>query len=141
MILISKRHFFAHQLFQWKILFFLLIFLCLGIGGANAQMKGLMNRLPGAVSGATRSGGGGGGGGKDSLSFEKRKFSDDSVNVRFRYLDTARFSGFDSTIDDYFRRVPLKPEYIYLGNNGTATRQPASSPAFLNSYIASAGSS
>lgn len=128
MILIFIRHFFAHQLFQWKASFFILLFLCLGIGSASAQMNRLMKSLPGAVSGATRGGGGGGGGGKDSLSFEKRKFSDDSVNVRFRYLDTARFSGFDSTIDDYFRRVPLKPEYIYLGNNGNATRQLLFSP-------------
>jgi hypothetical protein len=43
-------------------------------------------------------------------------------------LDTARFSGFDSTIDDYFKRVPLKADLIYLGNNGTATRPILFSP-------------
>ena len=64
----------------------------------------------------------------DSLKFEKRNFADDSVNVRFRYLDTARYSGFDSSINDYFKRVPLKSEYIYLGNNGNATRSMLFSP-------------
>ncbi len=64
----------------------------------------------------------------DSLKFEKRNFADDSVNVRFRYLDTARYSGFDSSINDYFKRVPLKSEYIYLGNNGNAIRPILFSP-------------
>jgi hypothetical protein len=112
-----------------KIPFFVLLLIAFLFLTTNsqAQMQGLMNR----VAGAAKSGGGGGrssGGGSDSLQFEKRKFSDDSVNVRFRYLDTARFSGFDSTIDDYFLRVPLKADVIYLGNNGTATRPILFSP-------------
>ena len=64
----------------------------------------------------------------DSLKFEKRNFADDSVDVRFRYLDTARYSVFDSSINDYFKRVPLKSEYIFLGNNGNATRPLLFSP-------------
>jgi Putative porin len=63
-----------------------------------------------------------GGSGGDSVQFEKRNFSDDSVTLRFRFLDTARYSGTDSSISDFFQRVPLKQEYIYLGNNGNAIR-------------------
>jgi hypothetical protein len=78
----------------------------------------------------TNAGGSRGGGksGGDSLSFEKRKFADDSVNVRFRYLDTARYSNFDSSISDYYMRVPLKPELIQIGHLGNATRPILFSP-------------
>jgi hypothetical protein len=69
-------------------------------------------------------GGGGraGGGSGDSLSFEKRDFSQDSVTLIFRYLDTARFSTPDTSVEDFFRRVPLKPHLIHLGNTGNASR-------------------
>jgi len=66
--------------------------------------------------------GGSSGGGSDSISFEKRNFADDSATVRFRYLDTARYYPIDSTISDYFSKVPLKADQVHLGNNGTATR-------------------
>ncbi len=125
----SNRNIFQVQPIRCKIPFFVLLLVsCIFLTkNSHAQMQGLMNRVTGAANGG---GGGGrsGGGGSDSLQFEKRKFSDDSVNVRFRYLDTARFSGFDSTIDDYFKRVPLKADLIYLGNNGTATRPILFSP-------------
>jgi len=74
------------------------------------------------MRGMPRLGGQSGGGGSDSIKFEKRNWADDSVTVRFRYLDTARFSGLDSSISDYYRRVALKPEYITLGNNGNPAR-------------------
>ena len=78
------------------------------------------------MRGMPRMGGGGGGragGGRgDSLSFEKRDFSQDSVTLIFRYLDTARFSTPDTSIDDFFRRVPLKPHLLHLGNTGNAAR-------------------
>lgn len=88
---------------------------------AYAQFPGGLKRLQGMGS-SFRGGGGGGKGSSDSLSFEKRNFADDSVNVRFRYLDTARYSGFDSTIDDYYKRVAMKPEFVHIGHNGNAIR-------------------
>jgi hypothetical protein len=92
--------------------------------GMMRGMQGMGSRMGGGGSG----GGSGGGGGSDSLSFEKRKFSDDSVNVRFRYLDTARYYVFDSSITDFFRRVPLKADLINIGHNGNATRPILFSP-------------
>jgi hypothetical protein len=81
------------------------------------------------MRGMPRLGGmGGSGGGSDSIKFEKRNFADDSVNVRYRYLDTARFTTFDSSISDFYRKVPMKPEYINLGNNGNAVRPLLYSP-------------
>lgn len=100
----------------------LILLLCFfGAVQVQAQMRGMMNRMGGGMGGGMGSGRGGGGG-SDSLSFEKRNFADDSVNVRFRYLDTARYQGFDSSIHDFYRRVPLKPEYIQIGHNGNAVR-------------------
>jgi len=82
------------------------------------------------IRGMPRLGGGGmrSGGGSDSLQFEKRDFSDDSVTVIFRYLDSARFNSLDSSINDFYRKIPLKPEHIYLGNIGNASRQVLFSP-------------
>ena len=97
-------------------IFLSIVFLILGAQMVHAQNP-LMNRIP-------RGGGGGGmrSGGSDSIQFEKRNFADDSATIRFRFLDTARFRSLDSSIADYFEKVPLNPEQVTLGNNGTATR-------------------
>lgn len=88
-----------------------------GRGGMGRAMQGLGSRM-----------GGGSVGGSDSLSFEKRKFSDDSVYIRFKYLDTARYSFLDSSISDFYKRIPMKPEYIQIGHNGNAIRPLLFSP-------------
>ncbi len=82
--------------------------------------------LPGNLSGI--GGGGRSSGSGDSLQFEKRDPNEDSITLQFRYLDTARFNKFDSSLSDFFRRVPLKPEYVWLGNNGNAARSILFSP-------------
>jgi hypothetical protein len=99
----------------------LVVFLLCGLDG--------FSQVP--IRGMPRFGGGGagrGGGGNDSLQFEKRDFNADSVTVMFRYLDTARYNLLDSSISDFYKRIPLKPEYIYLGNNGNAIRSFLFSP-------------
>ena len=110
---------------------FLLVMAMFSTFSAAAQMRGMMRGMQGMgprLGGGGSGGGSAGGGGSDSLSFEKRKFSDDSVNVRFRYLDTARYNVFDSSINDFFRRVPLKADLINIGHNGNATRPVLFSP-------------
>jgi hypothetical protein len=92
-----------------------------GRGGMVRAMQGMGSRMGGAS----------GGGGSDSLSFEKRKFEDDSVNVRFKYLDTARYRFFDSSIADFYKRVPMKPEFVQIGHNGNAIRPLLFSPLRL----------
>ncbi|MBX3238621.1 MAG: hypothetical protein KIT80_07555 [Chitinophagaceae bacterium] len=82
-------------------------------------------QLPGRLGNLRNFGGGGGGGGRgggDSLQFEKRDPFADSVSIRFKYLDTVRTYTFDSSLTDYYNRVPLKPEYMWLGNNGNAAK-------------------
>ncbi|MEY2836228.1 MAG: hypothetical protein RLZZ557_1890, partial [Bacteroidota bacterium] len=102
--------------------------LLVGLAGESSAQGGMMKSMQGLGSRFSGGGGGRSGGGSDSLSFEKRKFADDSVNVRFRYLDTARYSGFDSSISDYYRRMPIKPEMIQIGHYGNASRSLLYSP-------------
>ena len=129
--MISKQAFYFHRrsiviggLFFLSILFNAVQTNAQGRGGMGRAMQGMGSRLGGP-------GGGGGGGGSDSLSFEKRKFSDDSVNVRFKYLDTARYSFFDSSISDFYKRIPMKPDYVQIGHNGNAIRPLLFSPLRL----------
>ena len=95
---------------------------------SSAQMRGMMRGMQGMGSRMGGTGSGGGRGGSDSLSFEKRNFAADSVNVQFRYLDTARYGGLDSSLNDFFRRVPLKPDLIQIGHNGNASYSALYSP-------------
>ncbi len=78
-------------------------------------------QLPGRL-GNLRNFGGGSRGGGDSLSFEKRDPFADSVSIRFKYLDTVRSYTFDSSLIDFYDRVPLKPYHIWLGNTGNAAK-------------------
>lgn len=112
-----------------KRLFILLLPATLALTSSSAQMRGMMRGMQGMGSRMGSMGGGGGNrGGTDSLSFEKRNFAADSVNVQFRYLDTARYGGLDSSLNDFFRRVPLKPDLIQIGHNGNASYSALYSP-------------
>ena len=73
-------------------------------------------------AGRIRQMGGGmsGGAGKDSL--RRRDKNEDSVTVRYRYLDSTRNYSLDSSIADFSRRYPIPATHIYLGNNGSAAR-------------------
>ena len=126
--LVLRNHFmFVGRLFNHKIfgLSLLTLFLLMIASQSGfAQLRPMMNRMNniGGMRGGNRAGG------SDSLSFEKRNFADDSVDVRYRYLDTAKYNPFDSSISDYFRRVALKPEFIQVGHNSNAARSLLFSP-------------
>lgn len=92
------------------------IFLLCGLA-SRAQIPGMMRGMQN-LRGMASSGRQGG----DSLSFEKRNFSADSVNVQFKYLDTAKYLTFDSSITDFYNRVPLKPWLVNIGYNGNPTK-------------------
>ncbi len=66
------------------------------------------------------------GGGSDSL--KRRDRNEDSITVRFRYLDSTRNYLLDSTITDFTRRFPIPATNIFLGNTGTASRSILFSP-------------
>ncbi len=67
-----------------------------------------------------------GSGGTDSL--KRRDRNEDSVTVRFRYLDSTKYGSLDTTINDFTRRFPLPSTHIVLGNTGTAAKSLLFSP-------------
>jgi len=77
-------------------------------------------------------GGGGAGGGSDSL--KRRDKNEDSITIRYRYLDSARAHLLDSSISDFTRRFPIKGTDITLGNTGTAARSILFSPTLRSGW-------
>jgi hypothetical protein len=69
---------------------------------------------------------GAGGGGSDSL--KRRDRNEDSITVRYRYLDSAGTHKLDSSIADFTRRFPIQATNVFLGNTGTAARSILFSP-------------
>lgn len=64
--------------------------------------------------------------GGDSLAH--RTGLEDSITIRFRYLDSSRMRGFDSSITDFAKRINVPWDHVNLGNLGTATRPLIFSP-------------
>jgi hypothetical protein len=67
-----------------------------------------------------------GGGGADSL--KRRDRNEDSITIRYRFLDSTRNYMLDSSIADFSRRFPIPATHVFLGNSGTATRSILFSP-------------
>lgn len=80
------------------------------------------------LQGASRLGSGMGSGQGDSL--KHRTGLEDSITIRFRFLDSSSLRGFDSTVFDFTRRFPVPWHHVHLGNFGTATQSLAFSPSF-----------
>jgi hypothetical protein len=87
----------------------------------NAVAQNPLQRLPGA--GSFRGGSTGGG---DSL--RHRTGLEDSITIFYRFLDTTRYRGFDSTISDFTLRFPIPAHYTFLGNLGNAAKSLIFSP-------------
>jgi hypothetical protein len=85
------------------------------VNTASAQ-RGAIDRIRG-MGGALGSGGGKGG---DSVAH--RTGLEDSITIHFRFLDSSRLRGFDSTIYDFTKKVPMPWYNIHLGNFGNASR-------------------
>ena len=61
-----------------------------------------------------------GSGGSDSIGH--RTGLEDSITIRFRYLDTSRMVGFDSVLFDFSKKITLPWYHVTLGNLGNAAR-------------------
>jgi hypothetical protein len=92
--------------------------------------------IRGAGGRLQRLGGQGGAGlaqaGGDSL--KRRDRFEDSLTIRFRYLDSTRNYMLDSSITDFTRRWPIPATNIYLGNTGTASRSILFSPTLKSGW-------
>ena len=73
---------------------------------------------------------GGTGGGKDSLQHRH----EDTITINFRYLDSSKLDRFDSSIFDLGKRLPVRSNWINLGNDGAAARPLVFSPRMQSGW-------
>src|SRR5690606_33840025 len=67
-------------------------------------------------------------GGASTDSLKRRDKNEDSITIRFRYIDSTRQYMLDSSIADFTGRFHIPATHVYLGNNGTAARSILFSP-------------
>src|SRR5690606_5397745 len=84
---------------------------------SEAQVDRLQN-----VGGRMRQFGNRMSGGSNTDSLKRRDVNEDSLTIRFRYLDSTRLNMLDSSINDFTKRTPMPSSFINLGNTGTAAR-------------------
>jgi hypothetical protein len=88
-----------------------------GIQGAAGRLR------PGAI---------GTGQGGDSL--QHRTGLEDSITIRFRYLDSSRLQTFDSSVKDFTYRFPVPWYHFNLGNLGNPTENRIFKPRMLSGW-------
>ena len=91
--------------------------------GLNAQNDPLRR-----LQGASRLGSGMSQGQGDSL--KHRTGLEDSITIRFRFLDSTALQGFDSSVTDFTPRFPIPWHHVHLGNFGTANQSLLFAPRF-----------
>jgi hypothetical protein len=57
---------------------------------------------------------------RQDTGFKKRDDMADSITISYRLFDSTRIMYVDSNINDFSRRYPVPPDYVTLGNFGTA---------------------
>lgn len=101
-----------------------LLFFSLDAFSQGGLIRGAGGRLKQLGSSFSQSGSGGG---QDSL--KRRDKFEDSITIRFHYLDSTRNYKLDSSINDLTTRFPIPATNIFLGNNGMASRSILFSPS------------
>lgn len=81
-----------------------------------------------------RMGGRGSAAGKDSL--KHRDNLEDSITIRYRYLDTTRLMLLDSSVNDFRARFPVPIDYLNLSNLGSAAKPFAFNPHLTSGWDA-----
>ncbi|MBC7827291.1 MAG: hypothetical protein H7122_06075 [Chitinophagaceae bacterium] len=84
------------------------------------------------LQGASRLGSGASQGSGDSL--KHRTGLEDSITIRFRFLDSTALQGFDSSIADFTKRFPIPWHHVHLGNFGTASQSLLFNPLFQSGW-------
>lgn len=57
---------------------------------------------------------------KDSLNFEHRDFSKETISIRYRNLNIPGWKVMDSSVNDFDLYFSVPSSYTFLGNNGSA---------------------
>lgn len=86
------------------------------------------------MSGKFGRGGGAGGQAKGGDSLQHRTGLEDSITIKFRFLDTSRFSQLDSSVLDFTGRYPLSWNYVTLGNFGNAAENRIFTPMYTSGW-------
>jgi hypothetical protein len=99
-------------------LFFLLILVFSVQMHGQEVIRNIGDKLGQIKGGAGRRMGGSG----ETDSLRHRNKLEDSITIRFHYLDSSRLYKLDSSIGDFTKRYPVPGTSIYLGNTGTASK-------------------
>jgi hypothetical protein len=91
------------------------VLLLAALGNTTRAQEDFMRKAQGRLGGM-----GGSGGTGDSI--QHRTGLEDSITIRFRYLDSSRMRGFDSVLYDFTKVFPTPWNQVHLGNFGTASR-------------------
>lgn len=110
--------------------FFSVIFLLSALVATN-RLTGQNLRRLNNLGGVGRGFGSGSGKGDSLL---HRTGLEDSITIRYRYLDSSRFQIFDSSVKDFTRYYPVPWNYVTLGNFGNAAENRIFSPAMLSGW-------
>lgn len=108
------------------ILFTTVILLTGFVNTASAQ--GGFDRIR-SIGGSLGSAGSGTG---DSI--KHRTGLEDSITIRFRYLDSSRLQQFDSSLYDFTKYYPVPWTYVHLGNFGTPARNLVFTPRMQSGW-------
>jgi hypothetical protein len=80
----------------------------------QAQLPGVLGRIPGSMPSSSS------GGGRDSLTFVHRNDAADSITITYRHLDSLKSDYIDGSLQDFNRFYPVPADYVTMGNTGTA---------------------
>jgi hypothetical protein len=93
--------------------------------GFQSRAQNPLSRFQGMGGGGSRAAGPG-----DTLQHRKN----DTITINFRYLDSSKLQKLDSSIRDFYRKVPQPPTYVDLGNLGTPSHDLIFSPIMQSGW-------
>lgn len=107
--------------------FIVSLIFCNDLKAQNRGIRGIQG-----AAGRLRPGAMGTGQGGDSL--QHRTGLEDSITIRFRYLDSSRLQTFDSSVKDFTYRFPVPWYHFNLGNLGNPTENRIFKPQLLSGW-------
>lgn len=111
----------------------MLLVLCCGSSHAQDLIRGLGDRMKQAGTGLSRRSNTGT---NNIDSIRHRNNLEDSITIRYRFLDSLNTYKLDSSITDFNNRFPIPATHVYLGNLGNATRSLLFSPIMKSGFDA-----
>ncbi len=101
---------------------------------SNAQIDRRLPNLPRPNTGGSTNRGVTNSASASTDSLKHRTGLEDSITIRFRYLDSSRLYQFDSSLYDFTYRFPVPPSFYTLGNLGNAANNYLFSPILKSGW-------